>query len=619
MCGFTGFTGVENNTALKDMTDKIAHRGPDGEGYFTADGINFGFRRLAFLDLEHGNQPMTTQDGRYTIVFNGEIYNYQTLQQELEEQGITFTTNGDTEVLLQLYAAHGEKMLTKLRGMFAFVVYDKETGGLFAARDYFGIKPFYYGIFGGQLLFASEIKALTAHPDFTKEINPAALSAYLSFQYSVLDECMLKGVFKLPPAHFMRYNNGEMHIQQYWQAEFAAAKNTKGNKEQRAKALNEAVERIDDIVGDSINAHLVSDVPIGSFLSSGVDSSLIAARFGGKNTFTVGFDYDGYNEIGYAQELSEDLGVTNHSKVITTAEYWGNLARIQYYMDEPLADPAAIALYFVSQVAAKHVKGVLSGEGADELFGGYNIYQEPRALRPISILPKFLRRGLYKITGKMPAFRGRNFLLRGAMDLEERYIGNAKIFSEDERKKILRTGVGEPSTKSITAPIYAKTAGYDGVTKMQFLDIHTWLVGDILLKADKMTMAHSLEGRVPYMDKEVFAVASQLPTGFRVTKSTTKYAFRLAAAKHLQPKWSEKKKLGFPVPIRLWLKDDTYYARVKEAFEAPAAQEFFRTDKLIALLNTHRLGKTDNSRKIWAVYMFLLWYGEFFGNDSLGE
>ena len=610
MCGFTGFTGYANKAVLKAMTDKIAHRGPDGEGFFMADGINFGFRRLAFLDLEYGNQPMTTTDGRYTIVFNGEIYNYQSLRDDLQGQGINFTTRSDTEVLLNLYAVYGHEMLNKLRGMFAFVIHDRDTGQLFAARDYFGIKPFYYGIFEGELLFGSEIKSLIEHPYFVKEVNLEALSAYLSFQYSVLDECMLKGVYKLPPAHFMRYKNGEIQIERYWQAKFSAPKNPP--KAEGENALNAAVDKIDEVVGDAIKAHLVSDVPIGSFLSSGVDSSLIAARFGGDKTFTVGFDYDGYNEIGYAQELSKDLGIVNHSKIITTAEYWDNLGKIQYHMDQPLADPAAIALYFVSQVASRHVKGVLSGEGADELFGGYNIYQEPKSIRPISVLPRFLRRGIAKIAGKLPAFRGRNFLLRGSMDLEDRYIGNAKIFSEDERRNILRTATDQPTTKSITAPIYAKTAGYDDVTKMQFLDIHTWLVGDILLKADKMTMAHSLEGRVPYMDKEVFDVASRLPTGFRVTKKTTKYAFRLAAEKHLKPKWSQKKKLGFPVPIRLWLKDDAYYSRVKKSFESAAAQQFFQVDKLALLLDAHRFGKVDNSRKIWTVYMFLLWYEEFF-------
>ncbi|MCL2350794.1 MAG: asparagine synthase (glutamine-hydrolyzing), partial [Defluviitaleaceae bacterium] len=542
--------------------------------------------------------------GLYTIFFNCEIYSYKILREELGVKGHSFSTNGDIEVILALFREFGnaKEMLNHLRGMFAFVIHDKETGELFAARDYFGIKPFYYGIFGGNLLFASEIKAMIAHPDFEKAINHDALASYLSFQYSPLDESLFKGVFKLPPAHFLRFIDGELQIERYWQAEFSVA----------AQSMDDAVGKIDAVVGDSINAHLVSDVPIGSFLSSGVDSSLLAARFGGAHTFTVGFDYEGYNEIDYAKELSDDLGITNHNKIITTAEYWDNLSKIQYHMDEPLADPAAIALYFVSEVATDHVKGVLSGEGADELFGGYNIYREPLSLRPLTVLPRFLRRALGAIARKLPNIKGRNFFIRGSMDLEERFIGNAKMFSERERAQLLKNKTATKTTREVTAPHYAKTKGYDDITKMQFLDTHMWLVGDILLKADKMTMAHSLEGRVPFMDKEVFAVASTLPTNFRVTKTATKHAFRLAAARHLKPKWADKKKLGFPVPIRLWLREDAYYARVRTAFESDGAAEFFHTDKLVELLNTHRKGKTDNSRKIWTIYMFLLWHNEFF-------
>ena len=621
MCGFVGFTTVGANIVrpkedaaqiIKNMTDKISHRGPDGEGYFSGNMVEFGFRRLAFQDLEHGNQPMSTACGRYTIVFNGEIYNFKILRAKLEEAGHNFVTNSDTEVLLQLFALHGSDMLTMLRGMFAFVIYDAQTQELFCARDYFGIKPFYYGIFQDELLFASEIKAMTAHPDFVAKINPAALSAYLSFQYSVLDESMFAGVFKLPPAHFIRYKDGELTLERYWQADFEPDKTV---NIKLPSSVEKVVDGIDEAVGDSINAHLISDVPIGSFLSSGVDSSLLAARFGGDFTFTVGFDYDGYNEIDYAKELSDDLGIVNHSKLITTQEYWDNLGNIQYHMDEPLADPAAIALYFVSEVAASHVKGVLSGEGADELFGGYNIYQEPLSLRAVAWLPRFMRRGMAGMARKLPNFKGRNFIIRASQTVEERFIGGAKIFSEAERDAILLDKSQSKPTKEITAPHYNKIKHYDDITKMQYIDLHTWLVGDILLKADKMTMAHSIEGRVPYMDKEVFEVAKRLPTKLRVTKTATKYAFRMAAARHLKAKWSDKKKLGFPVPIRLWLQDDAYYAKVKKAFESDASKQFFNTEALIKLLDAHKLKKADNSRKIWTVYMFLLWHKQFFTTD----
>jgi len=605
MCGFVGFTcrggtlPPENiNEIVKGMSSKIAHRGPDGEGYFVTDDIALGFRRLDYLGFQRSDMPMHSADGSLTIVFNGEIYNYQDLRED--------ETKSDAEVLLTLYEKHGENMLPMLRGTFAFAIYDHRNNTIFAAKDYFGTKPFYYGIFDGQFIFASEIKAMTAHPSFTKQINHAALASYLSFQYSVLDETFFKGVHKLPPAHFMRYKDGQAEIKRWWQAEFAP----------KDAPLEEIVNKIDDAIADAIAAQRLDGDKVGSFLSSGVDSSLLAARFGGKKTFTVGFEYEGYNEIEYAQALSAEKALENHSKLITTEEYWQALPKIQYHMDEPLADPAAVALYFASHTARNHVKSALSGEGADEFFGGYNIYKEPLSLRPIRILPRFIRRFLGKIAAKLPNFKGRNFLIRAAMDVEERFIGNAKMFSEEERKVILKRDEG-PSPQDVTRPYYEKVKHYDDITKMQYLDIHLWMVGDILLKADRMTMAHSLEVRAPLLDREVFAVASQIPTKYRTNKKATKYAFRLAAARYLAPKWSEKRKLGFPVPTRVWLREDSYYNTVKETLQSPAAQEFFNTNELVALLDAHKAGKADNSRKIWTVYMFLLWHKEFFTPTSL--
>jgi len=638
MCGFCGFTGniYSDNSIIEKMSTRLIHRGPDGHGHFVTEAVSLGFRRLSFLDLENGTQPMSSPCGNFTIVFNGEIYNYNYLRDDLIAEGYEFKTTSDTEVLLALYQIHGADMLPMLRGMFAFAIYDNAKGEIFAARDYFGIKPFYYGVFGGQLVFASEIKAMLEYPGFVKEINKEALAAYLSFQYSVLPETFFKGVFKLPPAHFMRFSiaNAEIMLERWWQPEFTP--------DASPGTIEEYVEKIDEVMGGSIMAHQVADVEIGTFLSSGVDSSLVAARFGGKKSFTVGFDYEGYNEIEYAKGLSEEVGLTNYSKLITTEEYWDALPKIQYHMDEPLADAAAVALYFVSQEAKKHVKGVLSGEGADELFGGYNIYQEPLSLRPMRVLPRFLRRGLGKMASKLPNFKGRNFIIRAGMDVEERFIGNAKVFSEAERAKILsfnsdtlsmskeeKNAANRPNrsaffssrmkwkeygvtNQKITAPIYDKVKHLDDITKMQYIDLNLWLVGDILLKADKMTMAHSLEGRVPFLDKEVFAVAKTLPTKYRVTKKATKYAFRLSAARHLKPRWAQKRKLGFPVPVRVWLRQDEYYGKVKTAFTSPAAAEFFNTTTLCALLDAHKSGKADNNRKIWTIYMFLVWYGEFF-------
>jgi len=608
MCGFCGFTGSKyndaDNTIIQNMSKRIIHRGPDGEGYFVTQRISLGFRRLSFLDLEHGAQPMSA--GSFTIVFNGEIYNFRLLRAELETKGHEFSTDSDTEVLLRLYIEHGPEMLNMLRGMFAFVIYNNETDEIFAARDYFGIKPFYYAVFDDNLIFASEIKAMPEYPGFVKEINHNALEAYMSFQYSVLDETFFKGVYKLPAAHYLLFKEGKVVIARYWQAEF----NTEADG--RRLSLERLVDKIDAVMGDSIAAHQVSDVEIGTFLSSGVDSSLIAARFGGKKSFTVGFDYDGYSEIDYAENLSKDKGITNHAKLITTEEYWDSLRNIQYHMDEPLADPAAVALYFVSQTARNYVKGVLSGEGADELFGGYNIYKEPMSLRTITWIPKFIRKFMGAIAAKLPALKGRNFFIRASMNVEERFIGNAKVFTENERNEILKNADVKADNKKITKPLYDKVKHYDDITKMQYLDIHLWLSGDILLKADKMTMAHSLEGRVPFLDKEVWNLARTIPTKYRVNKKATKYAFRLAAGRHLKPLWANKKKLGFPVPVKLWLKQEKYFHIVKDAFTSPEAAEFFKTDKLVTLLEVHKTEKSDNSRKIWTIYMFLLWYKEFF-------
>ena len=610
MCGFCGFTGnIHNdNSIIEKMSSRIIHRGPDGHGHHVTDKVSLGFRRLALLDLENGAQPMTSADGNLTIVFNGEIYNHNALRDEMTANGHTFKTTSDTEVILQLYQIHGAAMLPMLRGMFAIAIYDAQKNEIFAARDYFGIKPFYYGIFDGQLVFASEIKAMLPYPGFVKEINHDALAAYLSFQYSVLPETFFKGVYKLPPAHFMRFSDGEVKVEKWWQADFAP----------QDGSIEDFVDKIDAVMGDSIAAHAAADVEIGTFLSSGVDSSFVAARFGGKKSFTVGFEYEGYNEIEYAKALSEDVGLVHHAKLIMTEEYWGALSKIQYHMDEPLADPAAVALYFVSREAKQHVKGVLSGEGADELFGGYNIYREPLSLAPTRILPRFMRRALAKIAAVLPNFKGRNYLIRAGMDVEERFIGNAKIFSDAERSELLKHK-SNINTRAITAPYYAKASYYDDITKMQYLDIHLWQVGDILLKADKVTMAHSLEGRVPFLDKEVFAVARTLPTKYKVTKKVTKYAFRLAAARHLKPKWAEKRKLGFPVPIRVWLRQDEFYNKVQAAFNSQTAKDFFETDKLCALLDAHKSNKADNSRKIWTIYMFLLWHEEFFGNANIAD
>ncbi len=606
MCGICGFTGnpKDKEEILERMMNRIIHRGPDSGGKHISDGVALGFRRLSIIDLNNGNQPMYNEDGTLVVTFNGEIYNYKDLRKTLEEKGHVFSNNADTEVLLHGYEEYGKELVKKLRGMFAFVIWDTRTKTLFGARDHFGIKPFYYAPLGKDLAYGSEIKSILEHPSYEKQLNPEALENYLTFQYSVLPETFFKGIFKLPPAHYFTFKDGKMEIRRYFEPAL---------EPDESLNYSETVDKIADTVQESVKAHMIADVEVGSFLSSGVDSSYVAASFHGDKTFTVGFDYHKYNETEYAKELSSKINIENYSRIITTEEYWDVLPKIQYHMDEPLADPSAVALYFVSNTAAKHVKVALSGEGADEFFGGYNIYHEPFSLAGYRKLPLGLRKTLGRCAKALPfRFKGKNFLIRGSRSLEERFIGNAFMFTEEEREKLLKNPTGHYDHRELTQSAYARMAGKDDVTKMQYIDINFWLIGDILLKADKMSMANSLEVRVPYLDVKVFDTARKLPTGFKISDSNTKVAFREAAHRCLPAFVAEKKKLGFPVPIRIWLKEEKYYNIIKAAFTGNAAESFFNTAEIVKLLDDHRAGKADNSRKIWTIYMFLVWYKEFF-------
>ena len=612
MCGFVGFTNKINDASvvIEKMMDRIRHRGPDSDGKYVDEKVAMGFRRLSIIDLsDKGSQPIFNEDKSIIITFNGEIYNYQDLRKELLTLGHSFYTNTDTEVLVHSYEQWGTDMLCKLRGMFGFVIYDKNKDQVFGARDFFGIKPVYYAKMGETLMWGSEIKSFLDHPDFKKELNTSALETYLTFQYSPTTETFFKNVYKLPAAHYFIYKDGKMEVKRYWEVKF-----TPDDKPE----LEEWVDRITDTFKNSVQAHKIADVEVGSFLSSGVDSSYVAAVADVDKTFTVGFGEDEkYNEIGYAKEFSKYINKENNSRVISPEDYWGNFAKIQYHMDEPLADPAAVALFFVCKLAAEKVKVVLSGEGADEIFGGYNIYHNPDDMAAYNKIPRPIRKAVGAVAQHLPHKYGVNFLIRGSQDLQERFIGNAYMFTEKERKELLKINTDAPNPMAITKPFYDKCKNNDEVTQMQYLDLHLWMTGDILLKADKMSMAHSLELRVPFLDKEVMALAEQIPTKHRVTKENTKYAMRLAALKACPPQTANKKKLGFPVPIRVWLKEDKYYNIVKEKFTSPVAEQFFHTDKLVHLLDEHRAGNYDYSRKIWTVYTFLVWYDVYFCNQNL--
>ena len=605
MCGFVGFTNfiTHSENVLKNMMDVIVHRGPDSSGSYIDSKIALGFRRLSILDLKNGDQPMFNEDKSLILIFNGEIYNSNILRQELKKAGHIFANNSDSEVLLHCYEEYGKNIVNKLRGMFAFAIWDKKNELLFAARDIFGIKPFYYAKMGSSFMFGSEIKSFLKHPHFNKELNKKALEQYLSFQYSPYLETFFKGVFKLPPAHYLILKNNKVKINRYYNIEFHP---------NNSLSLDEWVQRIESVFDDSVNAHKISDVEVGSLLSSGVDSSYIACSANVSKTFTVGFSQDGYSEISFAKELSDTINIKNYSKVIAEQEWWNIFPKLQYHMDEPLADPSAIALYFACNEASKRVKVILSGEGSDEIFGGYNVYKDPIDNAIYEKLPFILRHFISKFFSIFGERRGFNYFIRRGQKIEDRFIGNAYIFNKKQRDKILQKPILKEGPQAICKPFYDIMKDKDDVTKMQFLDLNMWLVGDILLKADKMSMANSIELRVPFLDKKVLELATTIPLKYRVTRKNTKYALRKAALKRMPLKVASKKKLGFPVPIRVWLRQEKYYNIVKEKFCSDVSSEFFNKNRILTLLNQHLNGKKDNSRKIWTIYTFLVWYNQFF-------
>lgn len=607
MCGICGFTGhiVSGKETIDKMTKVITHRGPDSDGVYADEDISMGFRRLSIIDLADGSQPIYNEDKSMVLTFNGEIYNYKPLREELLKLGHTFYTKTDSEVLIHGFEQWGTELLNKLRGMFGFAIYNKNDKSLFIARDFFGIKPMHYTQVGDHLVYGSEIKSILQFPGFEKKFNYKTLDNYLSFQYAVPPETFFEGVYCLLPGHYMWYKDGKVTTTRYWEACFNPDENM---------TEDEAVDKIEKVFENSVNAHKISDVEVGCFLSSGVDSSYVSTYFADQKTFTVGFDFGlKYNEISWAQRLSDKIGVDHHYKLIKSEEFWGSIEKVQYHMDQPLADPSCIALYFVSKLASEYVKVVLSGEGADELFGGYTCYNDPRVFKTYQkIVPYKLRRGICSLMKKLPDIKGRDYLIRATHPLEERFIGNAFMYDYDDKKKILKDPSIATKPQKLCKQYYDRVKDYDDETKMQYLDINLWMVGDILLKADRMSMANSLELRVPFLDKEVFKVASTIPTRLRVNKSNTKYAMRKAALRHLPEETAEKKKLGFPVPTRVWLRDEKYYNVVKEMFNSDRAKKFFNPEILMKFLDEHYSGKEDNSRKVWTIYIFLVWYGIYF-------
>ena len=524
----------------------------------------------------------------------------------MTEKGFTFETDSDTEVIIALFSDLKEKAVEKLRGMFAFLIWDKEKQELFGARDPFGIKPFFYIEEGDRSYFASEKKSILLAMD-QKELNTEALQQYMTYQFVPEPETMTRHIKKLEPGHYFTKKPGEsLNVKRYWRANFKPVQN---------KSEEDFIKEIRDVLFDSVNIHMRSDVPVGSFLSGGIDSSIIvsiAKQFHPNiKTFSVGFERDGFSEIDVAKETADRLGVENISYVISPEEYMKELPKIMWHADDPLADPACVPLYFVAREARKHVTVVLSGEGADELFGGYNIYREPQSLEMFDKIPEVGKSLLRALAKTLPeGVKGKSFIERGVTPMEERYIGNAKMFLENEKKELLNHYHPDINYLDITNPLYAESAGYAPVEQMQFIDIHTWMRGDILLKADRMTMAHSLELRVPFLDTKVFDLASTIPTSLKTANGTTKYVLRKAAEGIVPDHVLNRKKLGFPVPIRHWLKDEMH-DWAKDVIKNSQTDHLINKQYVLKLMEDHCQGKMDYSRKIWTVLVFMVWHAVF--------
>ncbi len=625
MCGLLALLTNPSADVSADLVEAVSgashlmrHRGPDEPGTWHDDDVVLGFNRLSIIDIAHSHQPLrwgpAESPDRYVLVFNGEIYNYLELREELAtEHGATFHTDGDGEAIIAAYHYWGADALTRLRGMFAFALWDTVERELFCARDPFGIKPLFMATGSAGTAVGSEKKCLLdLAPGLGVDmgIDERALQHYTVLQYVPEPETLHRGIRRLESGSYARVRPGARPaVTRYFQPRFAATPFRTGAEQSRYDEITAVLE-------DSVAKHMRADVTVGAFLSGGIDSTAIAALAMRHNprliTFTTGFEREGFSEVDVAVASAEAIGARHVTKVVSQAEFVSALPEIVWYLDEPVADPALVPLFFIAREARKHVKVVLSGEGADELFGGYTIYREPLSLKPFNYLPGPVRRSMAKVSAPLPAgMRGKSLLHRGSQTLEERYYGNARSFSDVQLQAVLPGFRTDWTHTDVTARVYAESAGWDPVARMQHVDLFTWLRGDILVKADKMTMANSLELRVPFLDPEVFAVASRLPLDQKITRSTTKYALRRALEPVIPPHVLNRPKLGFPVPIRHWLRAGELLDWAYGMVASSGAGGLVDTAAVRAMLDEHRSGASDHSRRLWTVLIFMLWHAIF--------
>ncbi|RDI32554.1 asparagine synthase (glutamine-hydrolysing) [Rhodococcus sp. AG1013] len=623
MCGLLGLLTTDGTSddavaRVDAAMHCLRHRGPDEHGTWHDDDLIFGFNRLSIIDIEHSHQPLRwgppENPERYALTFNGEIYNYLEIRAELaKDHDARFRTEGDSEAIVAAFHYWGADAVRRLRGMFAFAVWDTEARELFVARDPFGIKPLFIATGTGGTAFGSEKKSLLELADvigIDTDLDPRAIEHYTVLQYVPEPETLHAQIRRLESGCYARLTPGKApEVTRYFTPKFPAVPFASGSEQARYREIAEALE-------DSVAKHMRADVTVGSFLSGGIDSTAIAALAMRHNpnliTFTTGFEREGYSEVDVAAESAAAIGARHVVKVVSPAEFVAAIPEIIWYLDDPVADPALVPLWFVAKEARKHVKVVLSGEGADELFGGYTIYREPLSLRPFEYLPARLRRAAGRLSDRIPeGTRGKSLLHRGSMTLEDRYYGNARSFSDAQLRAVLRDFRPEWTHQDVTAPIYAQSRDWDPVARMQHLDLFTWMRGDILVKADKVTMANSLELRVPFLDPEVFDVASRVPLDQKITKTTTKYALRQALEGIVPPHVLHRAKLGFPVPLRHWLAGTELFDWAHLQIAESQTDHIFDKAAVTRMLNEHREGASDHSRRLWTVLCFMVWHGIF--------
>lgn len=613
MCGFVGYLTQKDvpSQTINAMADRIKHRGPDDEAYFQDEHAAIGFRRLSIIDLAHGKQPMYNQDRTKILTFNGEIYNYQELRHDLQNLGYHFQTAVDSEVLIHGYDAWGAQLLDHLRGMYAFVIYDQAHQEVFGARDHFGIKPLYYYDDGETFLWGSEIKAFLEHPHFHKEFNQALLPIHLSFEFIPSRETLFKNVYKLLPGQYFLHKNGHTETHRYYRFNYDHIDNS--------QTIAQDAQTIRQVVAESVKTHMIADVEVGSFLSSGVDSSYVlneAAKLKPIQSFSLGFHHSKYSELAWSSAFAQKIKQKNTPITMTGEDYFDILPTIMYYMDEPLSNPSAMQLFFLSKGTRAHVKVALSGEGADEFFGGYNTYLEAIPFeRYQKWVPKPIRQGLGAIATKLPRFHGRRFLIRGAQPLSERYYRVNYVFDHHDRDQILKDPTLNQDAGAYTQHLFDEVQDHDEMTQMQYFDINTWLPFDILHKADRMSMCNALELRTPLVDKEVAKFAATMPVKTRISNGVTKAALRAAAQAEVPTKVANKEKLGFPSPIASWIKQEPYKSRIIAAFNSDVAQRFFKPAVLMHILDEHLNGKSS-MQKIFTIYTFILWYQVYFPENT---